>query len=262
MIFRSFVTFIPRDFAVDFSTKDIFCSLKWDLPRWDQNYPAKSRQFCPTLGDPMTVACKAPLSMGFCRQEYQSGLPFPSPGDLADPRIKPMSLISPALASGFFTTSAPWEAHKMGLRGIHLPNSALIHVVQFSSVTQLCPTLCNPMDCSIPGFPVHHQPLELAQTHVYSKSVMPSNHLILCHPFLLLPSIFPSIRVFSKESVLHIRWPKYWSSASTSVLPINIQDWFCLGLTGLISLQYKGFSSIFSNTTVQKQQFFSTQLSL
>ena len=184
MIFRSFVTFIPRDFAVDFSTKDIFCSLKWDLPRWDQNYPAKSLQFCPTLCDPMTVARKAPLSMGFCRQEYQSGLPFPSPGDLADPQIKPMSLISPALASGFFTTSATWEAHKMGLRGIHLPNSALIHVVQFSSVTQLCPTLCNPMDCSIPGFPVHHQPLELAQTHVYwvSDAIQPSHPLSSLSP--------------------------------------------------------------------------------
>ena len=68
------------------------------------------------------------------------------------------------------------------------------------------------------------------------ESVMPSNRLILCCPFLLLPSIFSSIRVFSSESVLHIRWPKYWSFASASVLPMNIQDWFPLGLTGLISL--------------------------
>ena len=81
--------------------------------------------------------------------------------------------------------------------------------------------------------------------------VMPSNHLILCHPLLLPPSVFPSIRVFSTESVLHIRWPKYWSfSFSASVLPANIQDCLPLGLTGLISLESKGLSRVFSNTTV------------
>ena len=68
-------------------------------------------------------------------------------------------------------------------------------------------SLC-PMDCSMPGFPVHHQHIKLTQTHVI-ESVMPSNHLILCHPSLLLPPIFPSIRVFSNESVLHIKWTKY-----------------------------------------------------
>ena len=92
------------------------------------------------------------------------------------------------------------------------------------------------------------------------ESVMPSNHLILCRP--LLPSVFLSIRVFSNESVLDIRWPKYWASASASVFPMNIQDWFPLGLTGLISLQSKGLSRIFSSTTVQKHQFFSTQFYL
>ena len=83
----------------------------------------------------------------------------------------------------------------------------IICLVQCCSVTQSFPTLCDPMDCSTPGFPVHHQLLELTQTHVI-KSVMPSNHLILCRPLLLPPSIFPSIRVFSNESVLHIGWPK------------------------------------------------------
>ena len=78
-----------------------------------------------------------------------------------------------------------------------------------SSVTQSCPTLCNPMDCSTPGFPVHHQLLELAQTHVHWVSDA-INHLILCRPLFLLPSVFPSIRVFSNESALRIRWPKYW----------------------------------------------------
>ena len=91
--------------------------------------------------------------------------------------------------------------------------------------------------------------------------VMPSSHLILCCPLLLPPSIFPSIRVFSNESVLRIRWPKYYS-ASASVLPLNIQDWFPLGWTGWISLQSKGLSRVFSNTTVQKHQFVSTPLSL
>ena len=90
---------------------------------------------------------------------------------------------------------------------------------QFSSVAQSCLTLCDFMDCSMPGFPVHHQLPELAQL-MSIKSVMPSNHLILCHPLLLLPSIFPSIRVFSNETVLHTRWPKYWSF-SFSISPSN-----------------------------------------
>ena len=91
--------------------------------------------------------------------------------------------------------------------------------VQFSSVTQSCPTLCDPMNCSTPDLPVHHQLLESTQTRVL-ESVMPSNHLILCPPLLLLPSIFPSIRVFSNESALRIRWPKYWSFSS-SISPSN-----------------------------------------
>ena len=89
------------------------------------------------------------------------------------------------------------------------------------------------------------------------KSVMPSNYLILCHPLLLLPPIPPSIRVFSNESTLHMRW----SSASASVLPMNTQDWSPLGWTSWISLRSKGLSRVFSNTTVQKHQFFSAQLS-
>ena len=88
------------------------------------------------------------------------------------------------------------------------------------------------------------------------ESLMPSNHLILCCPLLLLPSIFPSIRVFSNESV-HIRWPNIGVSASGSVLPMNIQDWFLLGWTCWISLLSKGLSRVFSNTTVQKHHFFS-----
>ena len=82
--------------------------------------------------------------------------------------------------------------------------------VQFSSVTQSRPTLCDSVDCSMPGLPVHHNSWSLLKL-MSTESVMPSNHLILCHPLLLPPSIFPSIRVFSNESILCIRWPKYWS---------------------------------------------------
>ena len=92
------------------------------------------------------------------------------------------------------------------------------------------------------------------------ESVMPSNHLILRCPLLLLPSIFPSIRVFSNDSVLHIRCSKYWS-ISFRIHHMNIQNWFPLGLTGWNSLQSKRPSRVFSNTTVQKHQFFGAQLS-
>ena len=88
------------------------------------------------------------------------------------------------------------------------------------------------------------------------------NHLILCCPLLLLPTIFPNIRVFSNELALHIRWPKYWSFSFSISPSNNIQDWFPLGLSGLISLQSKGLSGVFSNTTVQKHQFFGAQPSL
>ena len=114
--------------------------------------------------------------------------------------------------------------------------------VQFSSVTQSCPTLCNPMNCSMPGLLVHHQLPELAQTHVHLL-VMSSNHLILCHPLLLLPSIFPSIRVSSNESVLLIRWRKYWSF-SFSISPSN-------ECSGLISFSVDWFALLAVQRTLQ-----------
>ena len=83
-------------------------------------------------------------------------------------------------------------------------------IIQFSSVAQSCPTLCNPMNYSMPGLPVHPQIPEFTQTHVH-RLVMPSIHLIPCCSLLLLPPISPSIRIFSNESTLHMRWPKYWS---------------------------------------------------
>ena len=92
------------------------------------------------------------------------------------------------------------------------------------------------------------------------ESVMPSNYLLLCCSLLFLPSIFPSIRVFSNKPVLLIRWPNYWSFTSASVLPMNIQDGFPLEWTGWISLLSKGLSRTFSNTTLQKHQFSGAQL--
>ena len=121
------------------------------------------------------------------------------------------------------------------------------------SVTQLCPTLCDPVHYSSPSFPVLHYLLEFLQTYAHwvGDAIQPSYSVL---PPLLLPSIFPTIRVFSSggQSI----------GASTSILPMTIKDWFPLGLTGLISLMPKGLWRVFSNTTVQKHQFFGAQLSL
>ena len=102
-----------------------------------------------------TVAHQTPLSMGFSRQEYWSGLPCPPPWNLPNPGIEPTSLMSPALAERFLNT-------------------------QFSSVAQSCPTLCNPMNCSTPGLPVHHQLLQFTQTHIHQVSdAIQSSHPLL-----------------------------------------------------------------------------------
>ena len=133
--------------------------------------------------------------------------------------------------------------------------------VQFSSVTQSCLTPCDPMNCSSPGLPVHHQPPEFTQTraHRVGDAIQPSHSLL---SILLLHPIRHSIRVFSNESALHMRWPKYWSF-SFSISPSSEQsNWSPLGWTGWISLQSKGLSRVFSNTTVQKHQLFGAQLSL
>ena len=106
--------------------------------------------------------------------------------------------------------------------------------LQFTSVAQLCPTLCDPMNRSTPGLPVHHQLLEFTQTHVHrvSDAIQPSHPLLPC-PLLLLPSVFPSIRVFSNDSALCIRWPKYWSFCF-SISPVN-------EYSGLISFRIDWF---------------------
>ena len=138
--------------------------------------------------------------------------------------------------------------------------------VQFSSVAQSCPTLCNPMNCSTPGLPVHHQLLELAQTHVH-ESVMPPTHLILCCPLLLLPPMPPSIRVFSNESTLRRRWPKYWSF-SFSISPSNEHpglissrmDWLdLLAVQGTLKSLLQHHSS--KASILRHSAFFTVQLS-
>ena len=120
-------------------------------------------------------------------------------------------------------------------------------------VAKSCLTFCNPMNCRKPGLPVLHNFPEFAQNWWCHPTISS------CHPLLLLPSIFPSIRIFSNESALLVRWPNIGASASASVLSENIQGWFPLGLTGLISLQSKGLSRIFFNTTVWKHQFLGAQ---
>ena len=135
--------------------------------------------------------------------------------------------------------------------------------VQFSSITQSCPSLCDLMNCSMPGLLVHHHLLELAQTHVHwvGNAIKPS------HP-LLSPSL-PAFNLSQQKGLILLVSQFFTSggqsigvSASASVLPMNIQDWFPSGRTGWISLQSRECWRVFSNTTVQKHQFFSAQLSL
>ena len=137
--------------------------------------------------------------------------------------------------------------------------ASLVQSVQFSSVAQSCPTLCKPRNRSMPGLPVHHKP-QSPPKPMSIESVMPSSHLLLCCPLLLLPSIFPSI-IFSNKSALPIRWPKYWSF-SFNISPSNEHPGLIsLRMDWLDLLQSKRLSRVFSNTTFQKHQFFSAQLS-
>ena len=132
-------------------------------------------------------------------------------------------------------------------------------MTQFSSVTQSCPTLCDPMDCSTPGLPVQHHSQNLLKL-MSIESVMPSNHFILCHPLLFLPLVFPTSRVFSNELALCIRWPNYWSFNFNISSSNEHSGLIPLGWTGWISLLSKGLSRVFSNTTVQNTTVAMTRL--
>ena len=139
---------------------------------------------------PTRWATQALLSTEFLRQVYWNGLPFPTLGDLSDPGIEPASVVSLALAGRFFTSAPPG--------------------VQFSSVAQSCLTFCNPMDCSRPGFPVHHQLPELAQTHVHwvSDAIWP------CHPLLSSSppafNFFPASGSFPGQTQIETKGPGNW----------------------------------------------------
>ena len=140
-------------------------------------------------------------------------------------------------------------------------NEQLPHSL-FSSFQSLSHVwLCDPMDCDMPGFPVHHQLLKLAQL-MYIESVIPSNHLILCHPLLSCLQSFPESGSFQMNQFFPSGGQSIGVSTSASALTMNIQDWSPLGWFGWISLQSRGLSRVFSNTTIQKHQFFNTQLSL
>ena len=129
----------------------------------------------------------------------------------------------------------------------------LERIYQFSSVAQSCPILCDPMDCSKPGLPVHHQLPSLVKL-MSIKSVMLSNHLILCRPLLLPPSVFPSIRVFSNESALHIRWLKYWSF-NFNISPSN-------EYSGLISFRMNWLDLLAVQGTLKSLQHYSSKASI
>ena len=158
------------------------------------------------------------------KQEYWSGFSFPSPGDLPNLGIELTSLASLALAGRFLTTGVTWEARRVLCTSrkewsrficadLKRYSTTVSEKRQYpveliiSSVSQSCPTLCDPRDCSMTGFPVHHQLQELTQIHVHhaGDAIQPSHPLSF---ILLPPSTVPSIRVFSKELVLRIRWPK------------------------------------------------------
>ena len=131
--------------------------------------------------------------------------------------------------------------------------------IQFSSVAQLYPTLCDPMNRSMPGLPVHHQLPEFTQTDVHrvGDAIQPSHPLVV--PFSSCPQSLPASGSFQMSQFFTSGGQSIRVSALASVLPMNTQDWSLLGWTGWISLQSKGPSRIFSNTTVQKHQFFGAQ---
>ena len=133
--------------------------------------------------------------------------------------------------------------------------------VQFNSVTQSCLTVCNPMNRSTPGLPVHYQLLESTQTHVHrvGDAIQPSHLLSSPSPPAHNPSHYQGLFQWVNSFTWGVQ--SIGVSASASVLPMNTQDWSPLEWTGWISLQFKGLSRVFSNTTVQKHQFFLTQLS-
>ena len=209
--------------------------------------------------------CLFILFMQFSRQEYWSGLPFPSPvdhvlsnnqaqlSDWTDTDTEP-AIFS---VSGFLNKVPSLPQHLISdLLAYSAARRVSLDSVQWRSHIQLFETPWTTASQASLSITIFKSLLKLTSI----KSVMPSNHLIFSYFFLFLPSIFPSIRVFSNESVLRIRWPQYWNF-SFSISLSNEYSGLISFRTGLISLQSKGLLRVFSNTKVQKHQFFGTQLS-
>ena len=208
-------------------------------PRWKHLGHSSTGTYACTVPGSTALSAKHVDIQGFSHREPRFVM-----------AVKVPNLISSLISFAFWT---------------HQPTNSLLFEkpktpASLSSVAQPYPTICDPWTAA------HQASLSITNSEsmlklMSIKSVMSSNHLILYRPLLLPPSIFPSIRVFFNESVLHIRDQSTGVSASASVLPVNTQDWFPLWWTGLIALQSKRLSRVFSNTTIQKHQFFGAQLS-
>ena len=192
---------------------------------------AKVAQSCLTLCNPMDYS-----ALGILQGRIWQNT-FPSPGNLPNPGINPGLPHCRQILSSWATREA------------------------FSSVAQSCPTLCDPMNRSTPGFPIHHQLPEFTQNHVHQlgDAIQPSHFSVV--PFSSCPQSLPASGSFPMSQLFAWGGQSTGISASTSVLPVNTQDSSPLGWTGWLSLQSKGLSRVFSNTTVQKHQFFGAQLS-
>ena len=199
---------------------------------------------------PWTIACQAPLSLGFSRQEYWSGLPFPSLGNFPDPGIKPMSPASPTLAGKFFTTETPRKSSSLECYCCSVAKSCLTLFNQWIAGSQA--SLFLTVSQSLLRF-------------MSIESVRLSNHHIVCHP-LLPPSIFPSIRIFSSESAPCIRWPKCWcssispSSEYSGLVSFRIDLFDLLAAQGTLRSLLQHHSS--KASILQHSAFFMVQLSL
>ena len=187
---------------------------------------AKLLQSHLTLWDPWTVARQPPLSMGFSRQGDWSGLSCSPWGDCPNPGIEPVSLTSPALAGRFFTASATWESHLM----IYAETEGWISnrwmgrtgKNQIRSVAQSCPTLCNPMNRSTPGLPVHHQLPEFTQTQVHrdSDAIQPSHPLSSPSPLASNPSQHQSLFQWVNSSHEVAKYYQIWDKTSCTILKV------------------------------------------
>ena len=186
--------------------------------------------------------------MGFSRQEYWSGLPFPPPVDFPGPGIEPVSPEAPALAGAFFTTEPPGRCPELWISQFsQFSRSVVSNSLQPHESQHARPPCPSPA----PGVHSNSCPSSRWCHPAISSSVVPFSS---CPQSLPASGSFPMSQLFT--------WGGQSIGVSASVLPMNTQDWSPLGWTGWISLQYKGLSRVFSNTTVQNYQFFATQLSL